>query len=111
MDLSNYDVREVLWDLAQKTRELIAEDSGPREESIALSFAVEKAVNEAEVSIRNLSSETVPKVTVLEGFWNVGIDSYYNISFKTKEVASAYAASLPNTPVYTAVRLAVVEDA
>lgn len=41
-------MRETLWALAQGVREAIRGDSGPREESIGLIFAVEKLVNKAE---------------------------------------------------------------
>jgi hypothetical protein len=43
--------REVLWSLAEAIRQAIREDSGPREESIGLTFVVEKAINKAAAAL------------------------------------------------------------
>lgn len=53
---ANDPTRAVLWALAQGVREAIREDSGPREESIALPFLVEKLIDTAEKRIRELEA-------------------------------------------------------
>lgn len=54
-------LREALWAVAQGVREAIRNDSGPREESIALPFVVEQIINRAEHQIRALGATPTPR--------------------------------------------------
>jgi hypothetical protein len=62
------ELREVLWALAQGVREAIREDSGPREESIALSFNVEKLIGKAEAEIAKGSPESAAVLAAAEAY-------------------------------------------